>query len=445
MFGWIPLVLLMFAMMPSLRATSWAFVLGYLFLPMAGYSISGLPEYTKITATTYSVLLGTIIFDPNRYKGLRFCWMDLIVAIGVFSPGVSSLTNDIGLYDAMSVTFVNTMQLLVPYALGRMYIRSLSDLKTVGSIIIIASLIYVPLVVYEIRMSPQIHRIVYGFYQHSLGQSRREGSWRPMVFMQHGLMLSMWMATATLIAFNQLKNKAVMGKLTPWMGVSTLIMFVVTVLCKSTGATVLMLFAMMFLLVQKRSVARWLLFAVMLFPLTWTVLRTTGIWSGDLMLNAARSISKERAGSLRVRLNNENSYSAKAMQRPIFGWSGYGARYFPVDEERMGQRAIPDGYWIILLGKYGWVGLGAWLAMGIMPCWILIRKWPVKYWAHPEFSIVVVIVTALACYQIDGIFNAMRITFWTFVIGGLMTLFKELGKPAERVQMKPMNAMKAAG
>ena len=59
---------------------------------------------------------------------------------------------------------------------------------------VLGGLIYVPLCLFEVRMSPQLHNMVYGFAQHSFGQTVRGGGWRPMVFMQHGLAVGLFMS-----------------------------------------------------------------------------------------------------------------------------------------------------------------------------------------------------------------------------------------------------------
>lgn len=55
--------------------------------------------------------------------------------------------------------------------------------------LVIAGLIYTVPMLYEIRMSPQLHTIFYGYFPHSFGQQARGGGFRPVVFMGHGLLV----------------------------------------------------------------------------------------------------------------------------------------------------------------------------------------------------------------------------------------------------------------
>src|SRR5437667_8996174 len=77
LFGWIPFVLTLFALFPPRRAQIMAFLAAWLFLPMAGYKVPGLPDYTKMSATALGVLMGAAIFDTDRLLGFRLKWIDL--------------------------------------------------------------------------------------------------------------------------------------------------------------------------------------------------------------------------------------------------------------------------------------------------------------------------------------------------------------------------------
>ena len=54
-------------------------------------------------------------------------------------------------------------------------------------------------------------------------------------------------------------------------------------------------------------------------------LRIFDIWSGRTAVDVASFLfGPDRAGSLEFRLMNEDLFIAKALQRPIFGWGGWG-------------------------------------------------------------------------------------------------------------------------
>jgi hypothetical protein len=102
------------------------------------------------------------------------------------------------------------------------------------------TLVYIPFCLYEVVMSPRLHRIVYGFHPHSFGQAKRGGGWRPVVFMHHGLMNSMWMVSGFLSGFSLALSgrlKSLMPKFArPFTLPLLLALFVTILLLKSTGA-----------------------------------------------------------------------------------------------------------------------------------------------------------------------------------------------------------------
>ena len=86
-------------------------------------------------------------------------------------------------------------------------------------------------------------------------------------------------------------------------------------------------------------------------------LRATGTWDGQNLIDAAKKVtgSEERVGSLSFRLYNENLLVEKARLRLVFGWAGY-QRSFVTDEQGR-FISVPDGMWILTLGKNGLFGL----------------------------------------------------------------------------------------
>ena len=52
LWGWIPLVLGLFLVMPHRRAVVVALIGSWLFLPQLAYSVPLMPDFTKVTATS---------------------------------------------------------------------------------------------------------------------------------------------------------------------------------------------------------------------------------------------------------------------------------------------------------------------------------------------------------------------------------------------------------
>ncbi|NJL30322.1 MAG: hypothetical protein HC898_01090 [Phycisphaerales bacterium] len=183
-------------------------------------------------------------------------------------------------------------------------------------------------------MSPQLHNMLYGFHQHNFLQQMRDGGFRPMVFMQHGLMVALWMAAATLAGLVLWRC----GIMKQWAGLPMVVWVVLlgltTVLCKSKNALALLMLAGLvgLIVIYVRSMARWVLLAMLLIPVGYITARMTGLLSSDIVLELAGGLfPAERVQSLGARLQQEDLFTIKAMQRPWFGWGGWN-RMFPTDD-----------------------------------------------------------------------------------------------------------------
>ena len=163
LFGWIPVILLLFATLPSRRAVVAASISAWLFLPVAQFPLPGLPDYTKVSATTAGLLLGTVLFDGGRFSGLRLRWFDLPILVWCVIPFASSVANSLGAYDGLSGVVNRTLTWALPYLIGRAYFSDLDGLRELATGILVGGLIYMPLCLWEIRMSPQLHRVIYGY------------------------------------------------------------------------------------------------------------------------------------------------------------------------------------------------------------------------------------------------------------------------------------------
>jgi hypothetical protein len=111
---------------------------------------------------------------------------------GLVLPGV-------GHYDALSAV-VGQFLFLLPFFLGRQFLRHAEDSAETLRVLIVAGLIYSLPMLFEIRMSPQLHTWIYGYFPHSFGQQMREGGFRPVVFLGHGLLVAFFIMTAAVAA-----------------------------------------------------------------------------------------------------------------------------------------------------------------------------------------------------------------------------------------------------
>jgi hypothetical protein len=420
--GWVPLVMVLFTMLPWRRAVIASFILGWLFLPVMGYPIQGLPEYDKMLATSCGAFLGLLVFNRGRaLLAFRPHWLDLPMLVWCFAPLASSISNGLGVYDGLSQSLDHIIPWGLPYLIARVTLTRLIDLRDLAIGIVMGALLYVPLCLYEVRMSPQLHHIFYGFYQHSFVQTMRMGGWRPMVFMDHGLMVSMFMSMATLIAIWLWHTKTVprLGGIP--IGWIAIILLITAVLCKSAAAMGLLALGLITLAAVRLIHSPVPLIVLVAMPPGYLVGRSTGLISKELLVPAAGVIAGEpRAQSLAFRLEEEAPLYERAMQRPIFGWGGWN-RSRKTGGQGSGAMQVTDSLWIVALGQNGLVGLTAVVAVLLLTPVLAFYWIPIQQMTRGPGALVLVLALVCVLYMIDCLLNAMINPIYVLGLGGIAT------------------------
>ena len=423
MFGWIPIVFYFFSRFPARQAVILGFIVAWLFLPQKEFPLPGLPDYTKVSATCYGVAIATIIYDINRLRSFRFSWVDLPMFIWCCCPLAASLSNGLGLYDGLSAVLMQAITWGAPYFLGRIYLNSLKGLSQLAMGIFLGGLAYIPLCLFEVRMSPQLHRIVYGFSPYAFGQSIRYGGYRPSVFMQHGLEVGMFMMAATFIGIYYWKTntvRQVYGISITWLVSALLVTFV---LVKSTGAYFLLFIGigiLLFVWQFRSSIIVLLIIGSIFFYLGQNTLTDTYI-SDQIVTSVSKVVPEERIQSLEFRFNNEELLTDKARQKMLFGWGGWGRnRVYRYNwEGKLVDISVTDSLWIIAFGQNGLVGLLSVFSAFFVPVLAFIKRYPVIYWFKPQITPAAIITIILLLYMIDTLFNAMINPIFILACGGV--------------------------
>lgn len=424
MFAWVPIVLYLFSRLPARKAVVSSFMFAWLFLPQAAMELSGVPDFTKASATCYGILLATFIFDVGRFRSFKFGWLDIPMAIWCLSPFVASVTNDLGPYDGFSASLDQTMTWGVPYFLGRIYLNSLAGLRQLAMGIFIGGLIYVPLCLFESRFSPQLHRIVYGgLASADFSQTMRLGGYRPTVFMQHGLAVAAFMMAATFIALWLWQTKAIKQI---WNIPSSWlfgILFVTFVLTRSTGALTIFLIGVVFLFVGKQFRTALPIFILIIGMGVYLYLNaeTETYFTDQLITYLSKIFPPERVQSLQFRFNNEELLVDHARDRIIFGWGGWDrSRVIMPDTGRL---AIQDSLWVLAFGMTGTVGLVSLFTSMLLPVWALFwSRYPARTWTNPQVAPVVALAVMVVLYMLDCIMNAMINPLYILAVGGIAGL-----------------------
>lgn len=431
LFGWIPFVLLLFALFPSRRAALIAFFAGSMFLPHGGYKIQAFPEYNRTTAICVGILLSALIFDTGRITRFKPHWVDLFPVMYCLAPFFSSLSNGLGPYDGFVALTGSVISWLFPYFIGRLYFSDLQGMRELILGFFIAGVVYMPLCLFEIRMSPNLHAWVYGFSPTEFVKTIRFGGYRPQVFMSTGLTLSLFMGFTALSGFGLWLSNTKRNFLGLPIGLFVVALMLTTFLCKSAGALILMVVGMGSLLVIKYLRTSVPVVVLACAALVYIALRGSGLWSGMALVDMASILGPEREGSLRVRIENETILAEHARERLLLGWGGWG-RNRPPD-----AHTIVDGLWIGVLGVTGVFGLAAFLGTILGPPLLLTYRIAGKYWAHPAIVPAVIGALIVCLWMVDSITNAMYNPIYIVTAGGLAALDGVRHAQTKHVKVRP--------
>jgi hypothetical protein len=418
LYGWPVVAVLIFAFLPPRRAVLVSILAGWMFLPVAYIELPGV-QYDRWVACSIGSLLGALIFDFKRFLGMRPGWIDIPIFLLCLCPIPTSLANGLGFYDGFHDTVHRLLRSVIPYALGRIYFHDPKGLREVVVGVFVGGLVYMPLCLFEARMSPTLHMWVYGYHQHDWGQTMRFGGWRPTVFMTHGLEVGMWMTAASLAGIWLWMSGVVRRILHIPIAYLVPPLLVTALVCKSIGALVLLGCG-----VAALGMTRWWprtklpLIVLILCPIAYIAGRSTGIWSGDEIVTVAKLFGEDRAQSVQYRFMAEDGLARHAMRQPILGWGGWG-RNRPSTFEEEELNLATDGLWIITLGCYGFVGLAGLLGTFLLPPLLLVWRLKTDLWSHPWCAPAALLAVVLTLMMIDSLMNAMINPIHMLAAGGL--------------------------
>jgi hypothetical protein len=428
LFGYIPFAFLTFAYLSPRKAVIYNFLVAWLFLPMSHLALHGFTDFNKMSAACVGTLLGACLFDLDTVLSFRPKLRDIPMLVWCLAPYASSYFNGHSTYDAVSAVAYQTTSWGLPYFIGRIYFNDLIGLRELAIGIVIGGLVYLPFVWFELRMSPQLHRIVYGYMQYEFAQAARYGGYRPMVFMQHGLAVAMWMTTTAMTAFWLWRCKVLDKIMGIPMWLVCLLLVGTAAWDHSVGAAALMVVGLGVLWLTGVTRSSIWIVALTLIPPTWMVVRATDYWNGRNLVHFIEQFDKRAAKSLAVRLEGERVLSDRALERPIYGWTGW--HLYEGREETM-SRGVPDQMWIITFGKYGLIGLISMTTALLLPVLVLAWRIPVRYWRHPGAAPAAALAMLLTLHMCDMLFNAMVNPIFILCAGGVTGLGFALRSPRQ--------------
>ncbi len=420
-----------------------SFMGAMLFLPEKVELKAPFQPLDKVCMASIGALLGVLLVGEARRKLLAArpflgseVWV-FVIMLGAFG---TSLTNQEPLnygmaslqplttWEAVSVCVGDVYNYLIPWIIGRAIFTDREDAKVLLKSFQVGAVIYLPFIVIEIVMSPQMHNWVYGFAQHDFIQTVRAGGYRPMVFMGHGLALTLFLAAGILAGMVlTLARRATFLRLRGrWV---SLFLLIVLLGCKSLGAAI---FAFLFTGVLTFLRPRWqlrVLVALSALVVLYPVSRATEAFPHkELVQLIKKTAGPERAQSLEFRFDNEAELGKHAAKKPWFGWGRYRRNmlFSPWKEDPI---SVSDGYWIIIYGVRGALGFVCLFGMFLTPIFFLRKRMKLIQTAEDRYLLV-----GLACismmYTIDLLPNGMFTNYNIFFAGAVVGLIRGITTPA---------------
>jgi hypothetical protein len=431
LFAWVPISLFAFRRFPVRVAVLINFVGGWAVLPAANYTSSGnvFPYWilgtslesdyfiTKATILGFCGILGVVLFDHSSIKRFRLTVWDLAMGMWLIAPILSAIANPEHFGEGCAGEIYQLLAWGSPYLIGRLYFTDTQSLRLAAKAFVIGGLAYIPFCIFEILEGPKIYVWLYGYQPFQLNGAERFIGYRPIGLLENGNQLGIWMATATLIAMWLWRRNTARSVLVIPILLAAIALFIVTILCQSTGAIILLLALIPFVFVDPRHLSRTVSIVLVVGILAFAAFRIANVVSlRDLVKQnpAARAVDGYLKhigkGSLGWRLSQDERHIDTALMEPILGYGQW--NWWQEGFER------PWSLWLLVFGMYGSVGLVSLEALLLIPAlravWFPLARSDIGYTNMRHTLSAAVLISA-----IDSLLNSAIILPLLLVIGGM--------------------------
>ncbi|SFL28440.1 hypothetical protein [Shimia haliotis] len=384
---WPVVIWRLYLALPPGRALIWSLLGAYLLLPPppAAIDFPLMPALDKTSLPNVAILI--VAFFVLRGENRPRLMPDNVMArwllvVFVLSPIVTVFTNPEpliftetfirGLYlqDAIAQP-INRFILVIGFLMARQYLTTREDQRDLLLALVIAGLAYSLPILMEVRLSPQLNNWVYGYFQHLFSQTIRQGGYRPMVFLYHGIWLAYFVLTCLLAALALWRADRSTSR-AKYM-IAAFYLFGVLVLCKTLATLVYAGAAGALILFLNTRMQVKIAAVLAIITLSYPVLKSADLVPTDAILAQAEAISGERAQSLAFRFENEDKLVERAFLKPFFGWGIWGRNHLH-DADTGHITSVSDGYWVIVIGVWGWVGYISQFGLMSLPIFLVWRE-----------------------------------------------------------------------
>jgi hypothetical protein len=328
--AYIPFAALLMLDRNSARGFSLAYILALVLLPSTSnpvtdsglgiISMPAVPDLDKGNVPTIGILLGTILFCPERFDRFRVSSLDFLLLVVMQFHFITSYLNGFGAYDGVSQVMKFSLNFVAIVFLARIHIGTPAGLRMFLLCLTLTAAACAPFAMWEFRFSPQIHTEVYGYFQHVFQQHMRGGFFRPILAFTHGLVLARFFAFTAFLALFPMRGDLdrLLGPVGRYLFVLPLIGLLVSM---SLGPYMIFGLLCVGWFVLQRY--RWAYFALPVLGFLWLFAFFVDIEIGFGSVHRFLGVSTERAQSLEYRLLALSEYKDTILARPGFGWGGW--------------------------------------------------------------------------------------------------------------------------
>lgn len=439
LFSWPLVTLSLYRRMPLVPATLWSITGAYLLLPAgASVDLPMVPPLDKVTVSNIAAFFVCRFILGKRVPVLpRTGKARTLMLLYIVSPFFTALLNDdpvfagprliaaMNSYDALS-NVIRQLLFILPFLLGLQFFRSHQAMENMLSVLVVAGLWYSLPMLLEIRLSPQLHRWIYGYFPHSFVQQMRDGGFRPVVFIGHGLWVAFFTMTAVTAAAVLWRLRQPVKSFSA--GAVTAYLAIVLLLCKSMASFLYAGFAVALVYLSKPKSQAWMAKVLVVIALSYPLTRGLGWFPVQTITDTAAVFSEQRAQSFDFRMDNEERLLDKANQKPWFGWGTWG-RNRVYDKKYGRDISVTDGRWIQVIGQFGWVGFIAEFGLLTLPVFVGARV--IRQLSDRREALVFAALILLQAISVLDLLPNNSMSPWTWLLAGAL-----LGRSAQIVLEK---------
>ena len=420
---WPFIAILLYKKLDTVTATFWTIVGGYMLLPMSTvFDFPMIPPIGKDEMSAIAALIGCVVI---KHKKIAFFGANnlqkTLIGLLLFIPILNVFFNSepmfngqlwiqgLTLYDAIGQVVLQYLQLL-PFVIAVSIVKNAQDLAKIMRLLVIAGLAYSIPVLFEIRMSPQLHTWVYGFFPHSFAQQIRFDGFRAVVFMGHGLLVSTFLFVCVCAAAIQVKIGTQREKTRNIFIFGYLLL--VLIASKSVGAIILAIIATVSILFLFNDIQNIIVKIIVAVFLMYPTLSILNLIPYESIVAFFSGFNTDRADSLDFRFTHEKAMLAHAYEKVLIGWGSWG-------RNRLSD-SVSDGYWLIVYGQYGAVYFYALFGLFILPA---VSKLKSATSTLNERTLYVGFSLILAGVIFDQIPNSSLGSSWLWYLSGCLSTF----------------------